>query len=131
MICAFSGKKLPLQGSGRAKKSYLHASDLSRAVLLLLTSQPGIYNAGPALPTSIFDVVKMCVEYCDKSVEEVVQVVDDRVGQDGQYWLDSSKLEALGWTPKVDWEKGLQEMWHWVIANPSLLTMNTDWEVRP
>jgi len=131
MIYAFSGKKLPLAGGGRAKKSYLHASDLSRAVLLSLTSQPGIYNAGPAMPTSIFDVVKMCVEYCDKSMEEVTEITDDRVGQDGCYHLDSSKLEALGWEPKVDWEEGLYEMWEWVIGNPKLLTMSTEWEVRP
>lgn len=129
IICALSGNRLPLQGGGRAQKTYLHATDLSRAILLLLTSEPGIYNCGAFTPTSIADVVRMCGEACE--VTDFVDIVNDRVGQDGQYWLDSSKLRALGWNPTIDLPDGIADMVRWVKKNPELMTMNHEWQVRP
>lgn len=131
IIYALSGKLLPLQGGGKAKKSYLHASDLSRAILLLLTSEPGIYNVGPALPTSIRDVVGMCANECEKFSHEVINIVDDRVGQDGCYWLNASKIGSLGWKPNIKLESGIGEVADWIRDNPSIRTMSTNWNVRP
>src|SRR4026207_855487 len=34
ILCGLTGQKLPLQGGGRAEKSYIHARDLGRAVHL-------------------------------------------------------------------------------------------------
>ncbi|HEX7953964.1 MAG TPA: NAD-dependent epimerase/dehydratase family protein [Burkholderiales bacterium] len=129
IICALSGNRLPLQGGGRAQKTYIHATDLSRAILLLLTSEPGIYNCGAFTPTSIADVVRMCGEAC--GVDDFVDIVDDRVGQDGRYWLDSSKLRALGWAPTIDLPDGIADMVKWVQDYPELLTMDHEWRVRP
>lgn len=131
IIYALSGKLFPLQGSGRAKKSYLHASDLSLAILLLLNSEPGIYNAGPAMPTSIRDVVEMCANACGRRFGDVAHIVEDRVGQDGQYWLDSSKLESFGWFPRIGLMEGISDMANWVESNPVLLSMSTEWRVTP
>lgn len=132
IICALSGNRLPLQGGGRAQKTYLHATDLSRAILLLLTSEPGqIYNCGSNTPVSISDVVDTCAGVCDKSLDEIADVVGDRIGQDGCYWLDSSKLRQLGWSPQIALWKGIADMRLWIENYPELLTMSTDFEVRP
>src|ERR1051325_7487971 len=50
VVCGLTGQKLPLQGGGRAEKSYIHARDLGRAIHLVAEKAPlgTIYNAGPA-----------------------------------------------------------------------------------
>lgn len=131
IICALSGNRLPLHGGGRAQKSYLHATDLSRAILAILPSEPGeIYNCGPDIgPISIREVVAACGRAC--GVEDFVDITHDRIGQDGCYFLDSGKLRNLGWRPQIDLTTGIDEMVQWVKAYPELLTMSTEFEVRP
>ena len=50
VISGLTGQKLPLHGGGRAEKSYIHARDLARAILLVADDAPlgTTYNAGPA-----------------------------------------------------------------------------------
>src|SRR5207247_3506270 len=62
VLCGLTGTKLPLQGAGKAEKSYIHARDLARAIHLVAEKAPlgKIYNAGPAQPTSIRRVVELC-----------------------------------------------------------------------
>jgi dTDP-glucose 4,6-dehydratase len=47
VLCGLTGQKLPLQGGGRAKKSYIHARDLARAILMVAEKAPlgTVYNA--------------------------------------------------------------------------------------
>lgn len=131
MLSALSGRRFPLAGGGQAFKTYTHASDLSRAILLLVSSDPGIYNCAVDEPISIRRLVEQCVSVCGKQFDDVVDLAPERLGQDGKYYLDSSKLKALGWKAKVTLEEGLQEMVHWIRSYPELHTMSTDFEVRP
>ena len=132
IICALSGTKLPLQGGGRAEKSYIHASDLSRAIMLVAEKAPfgEVYNCGPAMPTAIRCVADMCADACGVTFDALVDIVGDRVGQDGRYWLDSSKLHALGWTPRVPLADGIRGMVEWIKAHPEILQMPTEWSIR-
>jgi dTDP-glucose 4,6-dehydratase len=95
----------------------------------LLTSEPGIYNCGADLPISIKDLVQMALDACGVEYDDCIDVADDRVGQDGCYWLDSSKLKALGWETKIKKKDGLEKMVQWVESYPELLRMSTDWKV--
>jgi dTDP-glucose 4,6-dehydratase len=132
IICALTGNRLPLQGGGRAQKTYIHATDLSRAILAILPSEPGqIYNCGADDPVTIADLVAGCAHVCGVGFDDLVDIVGDRIGQDGCYWLDSSKLKALGWNRKIAPTAGIEDMVAWVKKYPELLTMSTDFEVRP
>lgn len=132
IIKALRREKLPLHGGGRAKKSYIHASDLSRAILLVMEKGAlgEVYNCGPATPFAIHQIVAMCAAACKVEFESLVEITGERTGQDGQYWLDSSKLHALGWTPQITAWDGIQDMRDWIVGNPQILTMPTTWEVR-
>jgi dTDP-glucose 4,6-dehydratase len=116
LLCAVTKQKLPLHGGGRAEKSYLHATDLSRAILLVSErGQMGeVYNVGPDEPTSIREVVEKCAEAAGVLSRSFVEMADDRTGQDSRYWLDSSKVKALGWKQEIDWTTGLFDMYRWV-----------------
>lgn len=134
IICALTGQKLPLQGGGNAQKSYLHATDLSKAILSVLErGKVGeTYNAGPQSPISIRALVGHVAEACGVSFEELVEEVPDRVGQDGRYQLDCTKIAAdCSWTQTIGLARGLDEMVRWVKTYPEILTMKTEPEVRP
>lgn len=114
--CGLTGNRLPLQGGGRAEKSYIHARDLARAILLTAESAPlgEIYNVGPKNPTSIREVVERTVEALGLPFNSVCNITEDRLGQDSRYWLDSNKIkEQLGWEPAIGWDEGLGEMVDW------------------
>lgn len=116
IVCGLTGRKLPLQGGGRAEKSYIHARDLARAVLLVAEKAPlgAIYNAGPKDPTSIRRVVELTAQALGMPFEQLCEMTGDRLGQDSRYWLDSSAIKNdVGWEPQISWEEGLAEMVAW------------------
>jgi dTDP-glucose 4,6-dehydratase len=111
-----TGHKLPLQGGGKAEKSYIHARDLGRAIHLVAEKAPlgTVYNAGSVLPTSIREVVERCAKALEIPFEQLCEVVPDRLGQDSRYWLDSSAIKQdVGWEPQIGWDEGLGEMVAW------------------
>jgi dTDP-glucose 4,6-dehydratase len=114
--CGLTGNKLPLQGGGKAEKSFIHARDLANAVLLVSQKAPlgEIYNVGPKNPTAIREVVERTAHALGIPFNDICEVTPDRIGQDSRYWLDSSKIEtSLGWRQLIDWESGLREMVNW------------------
>jgi dTDP-glucose 4,6-dehydratase len=116
VICGLTNRKLPLQGGGRAEKSYIHARDLGRAIHLVSEKAPlgTIYNAGPKDPTSIRRVVELTAKALGMPFEQLCEMTEDRLGQDSRYWLDSSAIKNdVGWEPQISWEEGLKEMVDW------------------
>lgn len=116
IVCGLTGEKLPLQGGGRAEKSYIHARDLARAIHLVAEKAPlgTIYNAGPPQPTSIRRVVELCADALGMPFERLCEMAPDRLGQDSRYWLDSSAIKRdVGWEPQIGWQEGLGEMVAW------------------
>ncbi len=95
VICGLKGEKLPLHGGGRAEKSYIHARDLGRAIHMVAEKAPlgTVYNAGPALPTSIREVVERTAKALGMPFDQLCEVTGDRLGQDSRYWLDSSAIK--------------------------------------
>ncbi|MBI3041323.1 MAG: GDP-mannose 4,6-dehydratase [Betaproteobacteria bacterium] len=116
VICGLTGRKLPLQGGGRAEKSYIHARDLARAIHLVSEKAPlgAVYNAGPKEPTSIRRVVELTAEALGIPFTQLAEMTEDRLGQDSRYWLDSSAIKRdVGWEPRIGWQEGLKEMVDW------------------
>ena len=109
-------RKIPLHGGGKAEKSYMHAIDLAEAIYLVITKGKDgeIYNIGPDKPTSIKEVVERVVDKMGANFDDVVEMSEDRLGQDSRYWLDCSKAKKdLGWSINIDWDQGLEEVKNW------------------
>lgn len=116
IVAGLTGQKVPLHGGGRAKKSYLHARDLARAIHMVSEADVAgrVYNVGPVDPTSIADVAQHCAAAVGKPLDEVFEVAPERVGQDSQYWLDSFAIRRdVGWAQEIGWIEGLLEMVEW------------------
>lgn len=117
VVCGLSGQKLPLQGGGAVRKSYIHARDLSRAIHLVATKPAPlgkVYNVGPAEPISIRRVMEVAAEALEIPFEQLCEVTPGRFGEDACYWLDSSAIKAdVGWQQEISLQDGLAEMVAW------------------
>ena len=54
--------------------------------------------------------------------EGLITFVKDRPGHDKRYAIDASKLnQELGWSPSLDFEKGLSKTIDWYLNNQAWL----------
>jgi dTDP-glucose 4,6-dehydratase len=116
VVCGLSGQKLPLHGGGVAKKSYIHATDLARAIYLVAQrAELGkVYNVGPQEPVAIRDLVDMTAAEIGLSLEQLCEISPPRFGEDWTYWLDSTAIgKDLGWEPEIDLKSGIADMVAW------------------
>lgn len=116
ILACLLGRRLPLQGGGRAVKSYIHAQDLAHGIVLTAhKAEPGrCYNMGPDRGISIRELVETCIRRMGKRFEDVVEMAPDRLGQDAAYLLDSTRIrKELGWEPRIGLEEGLDETITW------------------
>ncbi|MDA8637312.1 GDP-mannose 4,6-dehydratase [Rhodospirillales bacterium] len=116
VLCGLTGQKLPLQGGGHVKKSYIHAQDLARAIHLIVDKAPlGVtYNAGPAAPVSIREIVQTVADELGMTLDELCDITEGRQGEDAQYWLDSSRIKNdLDWEPNIGLREGVRDMIDW------------------
>ena len=108
-------KKIRLHNNGTPIRNWLHADDTAEAVMTIIDSNKinEIYNvAGGYEQTNIDTVKKILNEYHGtlNNWEEYVDFSYSRVGQDVRYALDDSKLRALGWNPKKDFDKEINSI---------------------
>ncbi len=124
-IAALSGRKMRMNGGGVARKSYLQCDDLSHAIAKVIDAGKigEIYNCGPDEPIRILDLVKHVAMICRAPFESMADITPPRKGEDGCYWLDSSKLKQdTGWQQSVTLNDGLLEMLAWVNKYPEIKT---------
>jgi len=111
------GQTIKLHGGGTAIKSYIHIRDVSRGELAALhQGAPGsIYHLSPDGGISVRDLVRMICERMGRSFEEATMPVNERLGQDAAYIIDSGRARReLGWSPRVDLGAGLDEVIAWI-----------------
>lgn len=117
IIYMLQNKKIPLHGGGKAVKSYIHIRDVSRGELMAMEmGRPGeIYHLSPDQGVEVRKVVSTIADKLAFRFEEVVDIVEERLGQDKAYTIDSSKARAeFGWVPEISLEQGLSQTVDWV-----------------
>ncbi len=111
------GKKIPLHGGGNAVKSYIHIRDVSRGELLAMEEgrKGEIYHLSPDQGVAVREVVAQIATKLNLTFENVVDAVEERLGQDKAYTIDSSKARnEWGWRPNVSLEHGISTTIQWV-----------------
>ena len=131
LVYGLTGRRMPLHGGGRSRKSYLHATDLSDAIERVFRAPLGeVYNVAPDEPTSIREVVSLCAAALKMPFEALAEEAPERFGQDSIYWMDSSKIKALGWKQEIGWTNGLGTMVNWLRHYPELYHMPDTFTMR-
>lgn len=103
------GQDLPLYGDGTNIREWTYVDDNCRAIERVRTDgTPGeIYNVGSSEERTNLSVAESILELVGAS-DDLITLVEDRPGHDARYALDTKKIRALGWSPKVSFETGLE-----------------------
>ena len=105
-------------GTGTPKREFLYVDDMAAASVFVTNLEKSIYD-------QITEPMQSHINVgfgSDISIAELAQAVGKAVGSQGtvefdvskldgtpRKWMDSSRLKALGWVPKVSLDEGLQQ----------------------
>jgi len=116
---AMKDKSVPVYGDGLNVRDWLHVQDHCEAIdMVFHEGRPGeIYNIGGKNERKNIEITKLILKELDKP-ESLIQYVQDRLGHDRRYAIDSSKIQReLGWKPKHSFEDGIGETIRWYKEN--------------
>ena len=120
ILSALTGKKLPLQGGGRSIRSFIHISDVNRAIdqIVNLGKIGDTYHISTNELITIHDLVQKIASKMNVNFNQLVEVTPDRPGKDYAYQLDSAKIRTdLSWNEEVSLDEGLDRTIAWVETN--------------
>lgn len=113
--------KVVLWGTGQVRREFLHVDDMAEACIFVmglgqeLFSEVSFLNVGTGTDITIREVAEM--------VRNVVgfegETVFDESRPDGtpRKLLDTSRINALGWKPRIDLEEGLRDAYEWYLEH--------------
>jgi len=109
-------KKVTIQGDGSCVRAFLHAFDTATAFEhILFKGKIGeIYNIGcdEGMEYSVMEVTKILIKMIKntENYDEWIEYIEDRPFNDQRYYISNEKVKQLGWTIKVNFLDGLQEL---------------------
>lgn len=111
---ALRDEPLPVYGDGLNVRDWIHVLDHCRGIdVILQKGVPGeVYNIGANEEVANIDLVKRILDCVGKSYE-LITYVDDRLGHDRRYAINSGKLQTLGWKPECTLGDTLGEVVEW------------------
>lgn len=110
-------KEVVVWGTGSPLREFLHVDDLADAVVFMMEkySEVDHLNVGSGKEVTIKELAEL--------VKEVVgfegELVWDSSKPDGtpRKLMDSSRLAAVGWRPKIELKDGLVQTYKWYLEN--------------
>lgn len=109
-------KSLIVWGDGTARREILHVDDLAEAMkhLMLTPLNEDIFNVGCGHDYSIAEIATLIAEVVGYQGE----IIFDSSKPSGtmKKLLDSSRIHALGWKPKINEKEGLQSAYQDFLA---------------
>jgi len=106
-----------LWGTGTPRREFLHVDDLADACLVLLEN----YDDAQTINVGVGD---------DLPIRELAETIADVIGYEGELeWdtskpdgmprklLDTSRINALGWQPKISLREGVASTYAWYLEN--------------
>jgi dTDP-glucose 4,6-dehydratase len=113
------GRKVPIYGSGKNVRDWLHVDDHCRGIYsVLLNGKSGeVYNIGGGRELNNLEITHLILETMGLD-ESSIEYVEDRKGHDLRYSVDWTKINMeLGYEPQVRFEDGLRETVDWYRNN--------------
>jgi len=137
------GKQLPIYGNGENVRDWIYVEDHCKAIdLVLYKGRRGeIYNIGGHNEKKNIEIVKLIISIIRNLLkkhtryqkilhlstpksslewinENLISFVEDRLGHDERYAIDSTKITIeLNWHPKTKFKEGLLKTICWYLEN--------------
>ena len=110
-------KEFKIWGTGKPMREFLFIDDLASAVEFLILNKPNnsLLNVGSGMEISIYELAKKI----KKIIGFQGELIFDSSMPDGnpRKLLDSSEINKMGWSPKVDIDHGLETTYNWYKEN--------------
>lgn len=113
------GRKLPVYGTGRNVRDWLHVGDYCRAIdLVLQKGRAGeTYCVGGGSELDNLSLARRIARAFGKG-DEAIEHVKDRPGHDLRYSIDSRKIRSeLAWKPEQSFDESLKKTIAWYREN--------------
>ena len=106
-------------GTGKPRREFLHVDDLAEACFFLMNHYEGDdhMNVGTGKDTTIAELataIKNITGYQGKIIFN-----PDKPDGSPQKLLDTKKVNALGWKPRISLMDGLLDTYHWYVSSKS------------
>ena len=120
-------------GTGTPRREFLYVDDMAAASIYVMNLDKSVYDAHSEPMQSHINVgygedvtIRELAETVGRSVGYEGEIVFDTTKPDGtpRKWMDSQRLNGLGWKPKVDLSHGLERAYEDFIAHASVLRMD-------
>jgi len=118
ILNAIKNDNIPIHGDGKKIRDFIHIDDVIQAIVKIIEKGTigEIYNIGNNNPIKILDLANIII---DKVGKGTITFVEDRPFNDNRYYVNTNKLELLGWKATVDFYKGLDDVIEWIKKNPN------------
>jgi dTDP-glucose 4,6-dehydratase len=115
---ALDNEPLPVYGEGLQTRDRLYVEDNVRALLLLLErgERGEAYNIQANNHVTNIELARTILDILGKPYD-LIRFVEDRAGHDASYYMDSSKLRALGWAPQHDFSEAMECTVRWYVQH--------------
>jgi dTDP-glucose 4,6-dehydratase len=119
---AVADKPLPVYGTGKNRRDWIHVSDHGRAVEAVLLAEPDrvegeIFNISGGAELNVLEIADRILDALGKP-RSLVRLVADRPGHDRRYAMDDTKLRSrLRFQPTISFDQGLADTVQWYLAN--------------
>jgi len=121
ILNAMQDKPLPVYGTGENVRDWIYVMDNCSGIDTVLNKGEfgEVYNIGGGNEKTNIEITHMILDLLGKS-ESLITYVEDRLGHDLRYSLDSTKTKKLGWKPEWSFEDGLKQTVEWYRDNRGL-----------
>ena len=112
------GLKVPVYGDGLNVRDWLYVEDHCKGIYLALTKgiSGEIYNIGGGTELTNIGLTKKLLALMGKD-DSYIDYVEDRLGHDRRYSVNSSKIENLGYKPSVAFDNNLKSTLDWYLSD--------------
>jgi dTDP-glucose 4,6-dehydratase len=119
ILYANNNKKIPMYGTGKNIRDWIHVSDHCDAIYQVLKKGKigSSYNISSDNEINNKIIIKKILSLMNKS-ENMIEHVKDRPGHDFRYSMNSLKIKKeLGWFPKIKFDEGIENTIKWYLEN--------------
>lgn len=113
------GKKVPLYGDGQNRRDWIYVEDHCAALELVFDKgkEGEIYNVGAGSEMTNLELTQHILNEMGLGKDRI-HYVQDRLGHDFRYSVDTAKIRSLGFKPRWTFEVGLRQTLAWYKQHP-------------
>lgn len=134
IVNALAGKPLPVYGNGQQRREWIHVRDHARGVIAVLErGAPGaVYHLGTGEERRNLTLVhSLCDQLAavrpGRDYQQLITHVDDRLGHDFRYALDTRSSATIGFAPQIAFAEGIATTLDWYLKNAAWVETMQQW----